>query len=276
MKTEKDITPTLLFERIAAILDQARNHIVRTVNSEVVFAYWYIGKEIFEVLQAGKKRSSYGTKLLDDLAEKLLKRYGKGFSTTNLKYFKTFYLSYPERLSNIRHPVGDESGKGPKGRPVGDELVETGKGFHPNLSWSHYRALMRVENPAARQFYEEETVAGGWSKRQLERQIHSLFYERILASRDKKGMLTDARKQDDTTLTPIDVLKDPYVLEFLNLPEVDSLHESVLESAIINNLQHFLLELGRGFSFVARKKKEHVDIATEFIRKWPLCQPVPQ
>ncbi len=259
MMTENNITSNILFDRIAAILDQARNTIVRTVNSEVVVAYWHIGKEIFEVLQAGEKRSSYGAKLLADLSEKLLKRYGKGFSTTSLKYFRTFYLAYPERISNIRRPLGDEFGKGPKGRPVGDELMEAGKGFHPNLSWSHYRALMRVENPAARQFYEEESVVGGWSRRQLERQIHSLFYERILASKDKKGMLMDARKQDHAKLTPMDVLKDPYVLEFLDLPEVDRLHESTLELSIIGNLQHFLLELGRGFSFVARQKRMRFD-----------------
>jgi len=114
---------------------------------------------------------------------------------------------------------------------------------------------MRVENKNARQFYEEEAVAGAWSKRQLERQINSLFYERILASKDKKGMLTQARQKATQALGVVDVLKDPYVLEFLDLPEADRLHESTLETAIISNLQHFLLELGKGFSFVARQKR---------------------
>ncbi|MBT4509094.1 MAG: DUF1016 domain-containing protein [Desulfobacula sp.] len=254
MSEKEELTPTHLFDRIAVILDRARSDIVRNVNRQTVIAYWLIGREIFQELQGGEKRATYGQKLLKDLSGKLQDRYGKGFSTTNLKLFRTFYLAYPNRLSEIGHPVGDLSEQTAMGHPTGD-LIESNKAFHPNLSWSHYRALMRVEKPAAKKFYEAEAVAGGWSKRQLERQIHSLFYERLLASKDKKGMLMDVRKENSADLNPMGVLKDPYVLEFLDLPDVDRLHESTLESAIIYNLQHFLLELGKGFSFVARQKR---------------------
>lgn len=254
MNEKNELTFDHLFDRIAAILDQSRNRIVRTVNSEIVAAYWHIGREIFEALQAGEKRAQYGKKMLEQLSQKLKDRYGKGFSTTNLKYFRSFYLAYPHRLVPIGHPAGDEFKLASTGHPSGDQM-EPENGFHPDLSWSHYRALMRVEKENARQFYEEEAVAGAWSKRQLERQINSLFYERILASKDKKGMLTQARQKTTKALGVVDVLKDPYVLEFLDLPEADRMHESTLETAIISNLQHFLLELGKGFSFVARQKR---------------------
>lgn len=254
MNEKNKLTFTPLFDKIAAILDQSRTSIVRRVNSEIVAAYWHIGKEIFQALQAGEKRARYGQKILDQLSEKLQERYGKGFSATNLKYFRSFYLAYPDRIIPIGRPPGDEFKLAAKGHPVGD-LFETDNGFHPDLSWSHYRALMRIENAKARQFYEEEAVAATWSKRQLERQINSLFYERILASKDKKGMLIQARQKKNEPFKVLDVLKDPYVLEFLDLPEADRMHESTLESAIIGNLQHFLLELGKGFSFVARQKR---------------------
>lgn len=254
MSEKKGLTSTHLFDRIAVILDRARSDIVRRVNSQTVIAYWLIGREIFQELQAGEKRATYGQTLLKNLSGKLQERYGKGFSITNLKLFRIFYLAYPNRLSQIGHPVGDLSEQTTMGHPTGDQF-KSNKEFHPNLSWSHYRALMRVEKPSAKNFYETEAVAGGWSKRQLERQIHSLFYERLLASKDKKGMLMDVQKETGTALNPMDVLKDPYILEFLDLPDVDRLHESTLESAIIYNLQHFLLELGKGFSFVARQKR---------------------
>ncbi|WP_321494183.1 PDDEXK nuclease domain-containing protein [uncultured Desulfobacter sp.] len=254
MSEKNEFTFDPLFDRISAILDQSRYRIVRTVNSQIVSAYWHIGREIFEALQAGEKRAQYGQKLLEQLSEKLQARYGKGFSTTNLKYFRSFYQVYPDRLSSIGHPPGDQFKLPATGHPVGDQLGPD-NGFHPDLSWSHYRVLMRVENEKARQFYEKEALAGTWSRRQLERQINSLFYERILASKDKKGMLVQARQEAAGPLDVTNVLKDPYVLEFLNLPDAEQIHESTLETAIITNLQQFLLELGKGFSFVARQKR---------------------
>jgi len=258
MSDKNELTFDPLFDRIAAILDQSRRNIVRTVNSQIVAAYWHIGREIFEAIQAGEKRAQYGQKLLAQLSKKLQERYGKGFSVTSLKYFRSLYLAYPDRSVPIGRPVGDQFKLPATGRPPGD-LLDVSNGFHPDLSWSHYRMLMRIENEKARLFYEEEAIAGAWSKRQLERQINSLFYERILASKDKKGMLAQAREETNGPSDVMDVLKDPYVLEFLDLPQAERIHESTLETAIISNLQHFLLELGKGFSFVARQKRMRFD-----------------
>jgi predicted nuclease of restriction endonuclease-like (RecB) superfamily len=241
-----------LLGRIASILDAARGQVVRAVNHATVSAYWHIGREVVEALQHGDERAAYGKALIERLARQLTERYGKGFSATNLGYFRQFYLAYRDR---ILHPPGGESQRSaaPSGipHPPGGESLPT---FHPNLSWSHYRALMRVTDADARRFYEAEAVRANWSRRDLERQINSLYHQRLLASADKTGML-QSQRQPEQALRPVDVLKDPYVLEFLDLPSSPQLHESQLEDAIITRLQQFLLELGRGFSFIARQQR---------------------
>ncbi len=238
-----------LFDRIVSILEEARGRVVRTINQETVTAYWMIGREIVVALQGGEARAEYGARLIEDLSAQLSARYGRGFSTTNLWDFRQFFLTYGDRKAaqEILHPVGGES--------------DVASGFHAGLSWSHYRALMRVGKPEARRFYETEAIAGGWSKLQLGRQIETLFYERLLMSRNKPAMLRAARdpRRAIDSLTPLDVLKDPYVLEFLDLPESAQLHESELEAAIIEKLQRFLLELGRRFSLVGRQKRLRFD-----------------
>jgi predicted nuclease of restriction endonuclease-like (RecB) superfamily len=254
-----------LFDRIIAILEQARSNVVRAVNSNTVVAYWLIGREIVQDLQKGEQRAEYGEQVIEDLSSRLTKRYGRGFSVPNLRNFRQFYVMFQDRKPEIHYPSGSELPAGQKQYLTGSELSNSGqrkteegqplKGFHPNLSWSHYRALMRVDKKSARDFYETEAVACGWNRRQLERQIHSLFYERLLMSEDKQGMLQQAGAEEKECLKPVDVLKDPYVLEFLDLPDTARLHESDLEQAIIDNLQQFLLELGKGFSFVARQKR---------------------
>jgi predicted nuclease of restriction endonuclease-like (RecB) superfamily len=281
-KKPKQIPPTdtALFDRISAILDEARANVVRAVNSNTIIAYWLIGREIVQALQAGEDRAEYGKQVIADLSALLMNRYGKGFSEANLKSFRQFYLVFRDRHPEIGYPVGSQSVRG-KSYPAGGESEDPSKhhepcdvlddlpqaiertdrllGFSPQLSWSHYRALMRVEKPEGRDFYESEAIQCGWNKRQLERQISSLFYERLLMSKDKRGMLLEARSEKDDILKPIDVLKDPYILEFLDLPDDPRLHEAQLESAIIKNLQTFLLELGKGFSFVARQKRMRFD-----------------
>jgi predicted nuclease of restriction endonuclease-like (RecB) superfamily len=280
-----------LFDRVVSILENARTHVSRTVNSAMVVAYWLIGREIVEEEQQGAERAEYGKALLRDLSRCLNERYGRGFSVTNLQDFRKFYLTYTERLSiqhpagvelvpdrvaraiEIQHPAGVESelprNLSPvgselarKSRPTGDDLPEkrypvggeSDQGFHPDLSWSQYRALMRVENEEARLFYEHEAARSHWNKRQLERQINSLLFERLLKSRDKDGVLQLA-SEGQTVARPMDAIKDPYVLEFLGLPESHRLVESDLETALTNHLQDFLLELGTGFAFVARQKR---------------------
>lgn len=255
-----------LFDRVVSILDRARDRIVRSVNSEMVIAYWYIGREIVEHLQARKKRAAYGQQLLESLSSRLRLRYGKGFSVTNLRYFRLFYQAYADRSPKIRHkpcdelPISDTGQKHHKTVDVFEDLVsairsaDSINGFASMLSWSHYRTLTKVEHRAERLFYEIEAERQGWSVPQLERQIDSLLFARLLKSRDKAGLIELATR-GQVIRKPTDALKDPYVLDFLDIPDGKTLHESDLESAILHKLQAFLLELGKGFAFVARQKR---------------------
>jgi predicted nuclease of restriction endonuclease-like (RecB) superfamily len=256
-----------LFDRIVNILEQARTRVVHAVNSEMVLAYWLIGREIVQEVQVGDERATYGKRVLEELSERLLKRYGKGFSVTNLRYFRLFYQTYADRLPEIRHTACDELLLSDsqqrihhKACDVLDDLclaVEKSshiQGFSPALSWSHYRTLSKVENKNERLFYEIEAEKEGWSVPVLERQIHSFLFARLLKSRDKNGILKLAT-EGQAVKNSTDTIKDPYILDFLGLPDSRQIHESKLESAIIDNLQSFLLELGKGFAFVARQKR---------------------
>jgi predicted nuclease of restriction endonuclease-like (RecB) superfamily len=290
-----DIAP--LFDRIVLILEDARTQVVRSVNSAMVIAYWQIGRALVEYFQAGDVRAEYGKGLVEELSQRLIDRLGRGYSTTNLRYFRTFYLAYADRSPRIRHMAGGESAPTsrtppPQGRPrkirhmAGGELAPTSRtppqggprkirhmaggvfkdleqaidrdaylpGFSPILGWSHYRLLMNVEHEPARRFYEIEAERGAWSVPHLERQIHTQLFARLLKSRDKAGVL-DLATRGQVLERPADVIKHPYVLDFLGLPESPKLRESDLESTILEKLQHFLLELGKGFAFVARQKR---------------------
>ncbi len=255
--------PSGLFDRVVVILEQARSHVVRSVNHYMVLAYWQIGREIIQEQQEGKTRADYGKRIIDGLSESLTVRYGRGFSIANLKNMRQFYLCYKERSPEIGYPTGSQLAaseqdqksaqaiSSSKSYPLGSQ---SSQGFHPDLGWSHYRALMRIESNQARAFYEIEAIRNGWKKRDLERQIHSLLFERLAKSRDKEGLLKLANEGQQIE-SPIDVIKDPYVLEFLNIPEAHQLAESSLEEALITHLQDFLLELGSGFAFVGRQKR---------------------
>ncbi|EHI9239012.1 DUF1016 domain-containing protein [Vibrio vulnificus] len=245
---EQQLSP--LFERVVSILEQARSNVVRSVNHNTVLANWLIGREIVLQLQQGQQRAEYGKQVIEALSARLNRNYGKGFSATNLWYFRQFYLTYPDRIP-IPHPTGGESTQLLAiTHPAGGENA-----FSAKLSWSHYRALMKVKDAQARDFYEQEAIESGWDKRDLERQINSQYYQRILASQNPNALIAQGRKQITSTTPAIEVLKNPYVLEFLGLPELPQLHESHLESAIMTQLQVFLLELGQGFAFVARQKR---------------------
>jgi len=269
-KTPETIIPAgdSLFNRVASILEQARANVVRSVNTNMVLSYWLIGREIVLELQGGEERAKYGKQLVEGLSAQLTAKFGQGFSTTNLWYFRQFFLAYQERDQNI-HPVGGDSGVYLKIHPAGGELANSGKerpmgaefmnDFSPHLSWSHYRALMRVAKPEAREFYEREAIACGWDKRALERHIHSQYFERLLKSQHPQKMLASAREDSGLREVAVEALKNPYVLEFLGLPQVSALQEKQLESAIITHLQAFLLELGKGFAFVARQKRLRFD-----------------
>lgn len=282
MNKQKDKAPAAkpeeLFGRIVTILEQARGAVVRAVNTNMVLAYWLIGREIVHDLQAGEERAEYGKQMLADLSSRLIQRYGNGFSVPNLQNFRKFYLAYSTRVTmgaDIQHPAGTKSAderiqypmgtKSTKARiphPAGVELTQ---GFSPLLSWSHYRALMRVENREARDFYEREAVAGGWDKRTLERQVQTQYYDRCLQSQHRDRMIADGRRLRHTQVTASELLKNPYVLEFLGYPDFAELREADVEQAIITHLQRFLLELGNGFAFVARQKHIRIEEEDRFI-----------
>ncbi len=218
-----------LFERVREILDAARSNVARSVNTEMVRAYWLVGQAIVEDEQRGKERADYGEQLIQSLAARLKAEGWKGFGRRNLAWMREFYLKFP-----ILHALRAE------------------------LSWTHYRLLLKVEQSAAREFYETEAVAGFWSTRELERQINSFFFERSGASKDKRKMLESGRAAMDK-YQPQDFVKDPFVLEFLNLKDAPHLTESEIETALLDHLQEFLLELGKGFSFVARQQRITID-----------------
>lgn len=270
--------PDHLFGRVVSIVEQARGNVVRAVNSNMVLAYWLIGREIVQELQGGEERAKYGKQVMANLAKQLTQKYGQGFSVTNLQNFRKFHQAYAQRLPQIQHPLGIKFGLGgatppiqhPPGaelevaqirHPMGAELPA----FSPQLTWSHYRALMRVESVEARNFYEREAIAGGWDKRTLERQIQSFYFERLLKSAKPEKMLAEGRNLQIPGSSPIEALKHPYVLEFLGLPDVAAFHESDLERAIITHLQRFLLELGSGFAFVARQKHIRIEEQDRYI-----------
>ncbi len=221
-----------LYREIRAVLEQARVSAYRAVNFAMVGAYWQVGRLIVEHEQGGRRRAGYGEALLESLSNKLTSEFGRGFTATNLRYMRQFYLAFP-----IHHAPRDKS-----------------PALQQELSWTHYRLLLGVEDPAAREWYMNEAASQHWSTRQLDRQISVLYYERLLASRRKAPVRREAREKL-AGVSADDFIRDPYVLEFLNLRDYPALRESAVEQAIIDNLQAFLLELGRGFSFVARQKR---------------------
>ena len=248
-----------LVERVVTIIEEARSHVIRTVNSEIVLVNWHIGREIVEYVQRGDSRADYGKEVIEELSRQILSRAGKGYSARNLWYFRDFYLTYQDRPPSIRAEgfrtslVRNSKQSDPAAilHEAGAQIAE---GFSSHLSWTHYRALLKVSDPAARAFYEIEAERENWSTPYLERQIFTALHLRLLKSRDKNGVLELARK-GQTVERPSDVIKSPLILDFLGLSERHGYRESDLESAIISKLSQFLLELGKGFAFVARQKR---------------------
>jgi len=245
-----------LFGKIAQILNQARTKVVREINKAQCLAYWEIGREIVEFEQKGKARADYGQKLLIKLSADLTAKFGRGFSVDNLQLMRKFYLTYSDkfqiyetasRKSLIRQTLSDESIKKQKPQTLSAK-------FEPMLSWSHYCELLKVETPPARSFYEQESIQNRWSVRELKRQINSMLFERLVLSKDTSAVMKMAEK-GQIIEKPEDAIKDPYILEFLSLEEGTSYTESQMEQALIDKLQYFLLELDKGFTFVARQKR---------------------
>jgi predicted nuclease of restriction endonuclease-like (RecB) superfamily len=256
-----------LYQRVKGILAAARTNAARTVNSAHVASNWLIGREIFEEEQQGRQRAVYRERALKKLSERLEAEFGGGYSFANLKFMRQFYMAYPSLLNagQIGYALRSlfvDSGNRPNAAPPINSTFE-GNSWEPgraspNLAWGHYRALMRVDNIAARSFYEVESLNSNWSARELERQIASLLYERLAKTRNKAGLMRLAAKGAKPR-KPIEIFKDPPIIEFLGLPESPALTETSLESALITNLQAFLLELGSGFAFVARQQRVTLD-----------------
>jgi predicted nuclease of restriction endonuclease-like (RecB) superfamily len=231
----------ILYARIASVIHKARETVIRAIDTSMVNAYWHIGSYIVEQEQRGSKRAEYGKALLKTLSTRLTREFGRGFSVDTLEDVRKFYLVYSvEKKSDA---VRRKSGI-PK--------------FSPDLSWTHYRTLMQVGRVEARKFYEIEAIKNRWGTRELERQVNSLLFDRLAKSKDKKGLLRLVNEGQEI-LKPEDAIKEPVILEFLGIPEAHQLSESKLEQALINNLQKFLLELGRGFAFVDRQQRLTLD-----------------
>ena len=227
-KTEKNVSLTnqdAFVGEIRTIIDNARSAAIRSVDFNRVQMYWNIGRRIVEEEQHGKERADYGTYLIKNLAKELEPEYGSGFGVRQLEQSRQFYRTYP--IANT---------------------------LRSQLNWSQYRRLIQIEDPDKREYYELESVNGGWTARERERQINSMLYERLLLSNEKEKVLAVARNQRIPE-SPTEVIKDPMVLEFLGLERKAAYYEKDLESAIISHIAEFLLEMGKGFSFVARQKR---------------------
>lgn len=234
---------TKFFTQIVELLQSARNKVVRTVNQTMVLTYFEIGKMLVEEEQEGKERAGYGKQILKELSKVLTKEFGRGFSVDNLENMRRFYLVYgkSETLSRISE----------------SDISETSsRNF--NLSWSHYLKLMRVDDENERKFYEIEAHKNNWSVRELQRQFDSALYTRLVLSRDKEKV-KELSEKGLVFEKPKDAIKDPYILEFIGLPEHTEYSENDLEQELIDKLEHFLLELGNGFTFVARQKRISFD-----------------
>ncbi len=224
-----EIVKTDLAERIEQLIEETKKRTVATINTAMVYTYYEIGRMIVEEEQKGKLRAEYGKAVLKELSIRLTNKFGKGFSVENLDRMRYFYKTYSKTNSST---------------------VLTNLQF--SLSWSHYLKLMRIDNPEERKFYEIEAIENNWSLRELQRQFDSSLYERLQLSRDKEG-IKELSQKGQIIEKAEDVVKDPYILEFLGLQELPQYSESELEQRLIDNLQTFLLELGKGFTFVGRQ-----------------------
>src|SRR5690606_22765467 len=242
MKNSKP-SNTKFFSQIIDLLQSARSSIVRTINQTMVQTYYEVGKMIVEEEQKGKDRAEYGKSLLQDLSKTLTREFGKGFSVTNIQQMRNFYLTYQKQQT-----VSVKS----------EKTIQQTASVEFKLSWSHYLKLMRIDDESERKFYEIEADKNNWSVRELDRQYDSALYTRLVLSRDK-DKVKELSEKGLVITKPKDAVKDPYILEFLGLPEHSAYSENQLESGLIDKLEHFLLELGNGFTFVARQKRISFD-----------------
>jgi predicted nuclease of restriction endonuclease-like (RecB) superfamily len=241
----------VIFQQVAELLQNARQQVLRTVNSTMTITYFEIGRIIVEEEQNGKDRAEYGKQLLKDLSKQLTKEFGRGFSIDNLENMRKLFLTFSksETLSRILQNQKNQSVTAEFNKVDYQTLSSFFK-----LTFSHYIFLMRIEDEKERRFYKIESEKHNWSVRELKRQYNTALYTRLALSRDKEGILKLSEK-GQIIEKPKDIIKDPYILEFLGLPELNQYSESELEEEIISKLEQFLLELGHGFTFVARQER---------------------
>jgi predicted nuclease of restriction endonuclease-like (RecB) superfamily len=248
-----------IHDGIVELLSAARQAAARNVNALMTASYWEIGRRIVEAEQKGRRRAGYGERLIERLSSDLAARFGRGFGVNNLENMRRFFIAYP--ASTISQTLSGKLGyklTAENSTTIFRRLTLSELAPAFTLPWSAYVRLLSVQDQRAREFYEAEALRGGWSVRQLDRQIGSQFYERTALSRDKAAMLIKgAISKPEDTVTPDDAIKDPYVLEFLDLK--DEYSESELETALIRRLEDFLLELGEGFTFVGRQRRLRID-----------------
>ena len=270
--------PHGLIVDVKKIIEQARAQAYSAVNSAMVQAYWLIGRRIVEEEQGGEKRAEYGNRLIATLASELTAEFGKGFDARELRKIRQFYLAFPirdslspvfaaEAVSPILNALRSEwQGDEKRDAASPESEHEILRVLFTRLSWTHIRHLLRVSDPSAREYYIRETAANAWSTRTLDRNISTQYYQRLLASQLKEPVV---REMEEKTAPfqneKLEFIKNPSVLEFLNLPTQIGLTESKIETAIINNLHHFLLELGKGFAFVERQKLIRTEVRDYFI-----------
>jgi len=260
-----------LFGKIIDLLNESRKFVAKSVNQTIVLTYFEVGKLIVEDEQQGKKRAEYGKSVLKELSQKLTEEFGKGYSVYNLERMRNFYLIFKNRIAKTEKSASlMRKSEQEKSASLMRKIESP---FH--LSWTHYLQLLKIENEEERNFYEIEATGNNWSVRELERQYESSLYERLVLSRDKEGIKKLSKK--GLVLTkPIDTIKEPYVLDFLGLEEKTKYTESDLETAIINKLEHFLTELGKGFLFVGRQQRitiedEHFYVDLVFYNRLLQC-----
>jgi len=247
----KDLQNKILFQQVVELLQNARQQVLRTVNSTMAYTYFEIGRMIVEEEQSGKDRAEYGKQILKGLSKDLTNEFGKGFSLVNLENMRKFYQTYSissSMMTNLQIQKS-QSLTGVSENQKSQSLISFFK-----LTWTHYVFLMRIDDEKERRFYEIESEKYNWSVRELKRQYDSALYARLALSRDKEGILK-LSEEGQIVEKPKDIIKDPYILEFLGLPELHQYSETELEAEIISKLEHFLLELGHGFTFVARQER---------------------
>ena len=266
---------TNFIREIKELVNSAKQRVVTSINIAMVYTYYEIGRRIVEQEQKGKHRANYGNELIKQLSAELTREFGKGYSEVNLRYFRKFYIIYSvnqiqqtvfakSKITNFKTKTSScNNSKKQIGQPLADQskiiynfhnYPITSDGHRFFLNWASYILLMRIKDPNERSFYEIECYNSNWSFRELKRQIDSCLYERLSLSRDKQGVL-DLSRRGHVIEKPIDVLKEPFVLEFLNLDEKESYSENDLETEILNKIQYFMLELGKGFTFVKRQMR---------------------